>query len=57
MSDVERRLAFRDIRNVLAKLSGSRIVLVGGQAVNFWADQFLSRVERRRCVSNQYPDR
>lgn len=44
MKHADRDLAFRDIKNVLAKLNGAKIVLVGGQALNFWAEQFLPRV-------------
>ncbi|MFO0589009.1 MAG: hypothetical protein U0441_15775 [Polyangiaceae bacterium] len=41
-----RPLSYRDVESLLRKLgnSTSRIVLVGGQAVNFWAERYLDRV-------------
>lgn len=40
-------LAYRDTAAILRRLgpAASRIVLVGGQAVNFWADYYLDRVD------------
>ena len=39
-------LAYRDIRPILAKVGdlGRDLVLVGGQAVNFWAHVYEHRV-------------
>jgi hypothetical protein len=39
-------LAYRDIRPILAKVAdlGRDLVLVGGQAVNFWAHVYEGRV-------------
>lgn len=45
-----RPLSYRDIEAMLIRLgdSTSGIVLVGGQAVNFWAEQYLSRAPELR---------
>ncbi|HTN91389.1 MAG TPA: hypothetical protein VL242_47300 [Sorangium sp.] len=40
-----RPLSYDDARKVLKKLTGARIVLIGGQAINFWAEYYSSRVE------------
>ena len=37
-------LTYEDTKKILAKLGDVRVVLVGGQAVNFWASYFLSRL-------------
>jgi len=42
---VARPLAYSEIRAILAKLTGANIVLVGGQALNFWADYYLPNVK------------
>jgi len=41
-----RRLAVRDARELLRQLGpvAEQVVLVGGQAVNFWAERYLARV-------------
>ncbi len=36
-----RELTYRDTERLLVKLQGTELVLVGGQAVNFWAEQYL----------------
>ncbi|MEZ4297217.1 MAG: hypothetical protein R3B70_19790 [Polyangiaceae bacterium] len=43
MEQGARGLTFRDIKTVLARLQGAKIVLIGGQALNFWAEHFLPR--------------
>ncbi len=40
-----RPLSYDDVKSTLESLDGTDIVLVGGQALNFWADLYLSRVE------------
>jgi hypothetical protein len=42
---VARPLSYDDIKSTLESLDGTDIVLVGGQALNFWADLYLPRVE------------
>jgi hypothetical protein len=37
-------LSYRDTQPILAKLRGTSAVLVGGQALNFWAERYLPRV-------------
>lgn len=42
---MSRPLSYRDVETMLARLgdSASNIVLVGGQALNFWAEQYMQR--------------
>lgn len=38
---MERPLSYRDFKKILTKLTGAEIVLVGGQALNIWAEYYL----------------